>query len=236
MLRGVRYLGVFTTALLLALRSPLPPLEIAGWIPFWKAEAGTADVEPHLTVFTSIMPFSYEVSEDGTLRDAFHLEAPMSTVATRLTTAARAAGVKIIPTVTWLADGVGTEAAAAHGKEIHDILSDDGRRIALEDRIAALVRTNGFDGIDIDFEGKESKTKKYFSYFLKGLDRRLEDPLLITCTTRRGAVHTPCREVHEVLRSPDRGRQQTSVTARHDRRQPAPVNPHSKILLHSRLY
>jgi len=142
-------------------RAAAQPLEIAGWIPYWRAAIGTADVLPHLKTFSAIMPFGYIVQNDGTLHDAFDL-GTTSTTALALIASAKATKTRMIPTVMW-----------SNGAAIHAILSSGPDRRALEDRIAALVMDNGFDGIDIDFENKYAKTKPYFSLFLKGLYSRL---------------------------------------------------------------
>jgi spore germination protein YaaH len=67
------------------------------------------------------------------------------------------------------------------GATIHKILSNSTTRIALEDEIAALVKREGFDGIDIDFEAKYAETRPYFSLFLKGLYQRM-GPKWVYCT------------------------------------------------------
>lgn len=135
------------------------PFEVSGWIPYWRAATGTADVMQHLDTFTEINPFGYTVKTDGTLYDAAKLgESPW----TELIDAAHKKNIRVIPTVMW-----------ANGDAIHRILSTQKTRIALEDEIAALVKKNGFDGIDIDFEGKYAETKDYFSTFLKGLYMRM---------------------------------------------------------------
>ncbi len=143
---------------------PLTPpatgkFEISGWIPYWRAATGTADVLPHLSQLTSVMPFSYTVRSDGTLNDRLNLkEEPWVSFMAK----AREAKVRIIPSILW-----------GDGEATHRILSDTGKRIALEDEIAALVKREGFDGIDIDFEAKKHETLTYFSTFLKGLYQRM---------------------------------------------------------------
>jgi spore germination protein YaaH len=67
------------------------------------------------------------------------------------------------------------------GPTIHAVLSDTTKRIALEDEIANIVKANGFDGIDIDFEAKQARTRDYFSTFLKGLYSRMGDKF-VYCT------------------------------------------------------
>jgi spore germination protein YaaH len=143
--------------------------EVSGWIPYWRAATGTADILPHLSSFTSVMPFGYVVQNDGSLHDAFALEfdTPRATSSATLLASAKSAGVKVVPTVMW-----------SNGAAIHAILSDEAKRVALEDSIAALVTRGGFDGVDIDFEGKRAETKDYFSLFLKGLKQRLPAKLV----------------------------------------------------------
>ncbi|OIO33249.1 hypothetical protein AUJ44_00715 [Candidatus Nomurabacteria bacterium CG1_02_47_685] len=134
-------------------------LEFSGWIPYWRSATGTQDVLPHLGQITSVMPFGYTMKSDGTLVDTAHL---MEEPWTSFIAEAKARGVRVIPTVMW-----------GNGDTIHKILSNTTTRIALEDEIANLVKKNGFDGIDIDFEAKKHETIDYFSTFLKGLYQRM---------------------------------------------------------------
>lgn len=134
-------------------------LEFSGWIPYWRTDAGIQDVTPHLSQLTSVMPFGYTVKSNGTLSDTAKItEEPWkSFIAT-----AKKNKVRVIPTVMW-----------GNGDTIHKILSNTKTRIALEDEIANMVKKNGFDGIDIDFEAKKHETVDYFSTFLKGLYQRM---------------------------------------------------------------
>jgi len=134
-------------------------LEVSGWIPYWRKATGTQEALLHLDAFTELNPFGYTVKSDGTLADIAKLdEEPWTT----LFAEARKKKIRIIPTVMW-----------SDTNAIHRILSNQKTRIALEDEIAALVKAKGFDGIDIDFEGKKAETKDYFSTFLKGLYMRM---------------------------------------------------------------
>lgn len=134
--------------------------EFSGWIPDWRSASGTQDVLPHLSQLTSVMPFAYSVSSQGHLVDHAKItqEPWPSFIAS-----AKQKKVRIIPTIMW-GDGVAMQ----------KILSNSSTRIALENEIASLVKQNGFDGVDIDFEAKQSKTRDYFSTFLKGLYQRLQ--------------------------------------------------------------
>ena len=146
------------------IRSTMTPqavgtFEFSGWIPYWRSATGTRDVAPHLSGLTSTMPFAYSVKSDGTLVDTAHMtEEPW----TNFIAEAKKNNVRIVPTVMW-----------GNGATMHKILSNTAKRIALEDEIANLVKKNGFDGIDIDFEAKQHQTITYFSTFLKGLYQRM---------------------------------------------------------------
>src|SRR3989338_8033460 len=133
--------------------------EYSGWLPYWREASSTADALAHLGQLTEINPFGYIVQPDGTVMDAMGIaDEPWKS----LIIAAKAKKVRVVPTVMWS----DTEA-------IHRILSDTTARIKLEDDITALVMNEGFDGIDIDFEGKLAEDKNYFSTFWRGLYQRM---------------------------------------------------------------
>src|SRR3972149_88288 len=135
------------------------PFEVSGWIPYWRAATGAADVLLNLGALTEVNPFVYTLKSDGTLLDNGKLdEEPWLT----LRAEAKKKNIRFIPTV-----------MTSNGELLHTLLSNTKTRIALEDRIADLVKEKGFDGIDIDFEGKKAETRDYFSTFLKGLYLRM---------------------------------------------------------------
>lgn len=141
--------------------------EISGWLPYWRSASSTRDVTPHLDEVTEVNPFVYTLKSDGTIVDNGKMgqEPWVSFVA-----AAKAQKVRVIPTI-----------MSGDGDLLHALLSNSTKRVALEDRIVKLVKDNGFDGIDIDFEGKHAEDKAYFSTFLKGLYQRLGTKWL-SCT------------------------------------------------------
>ncbi|MBI2410164.1 hypothetical protein HYV30_03960 [Candidatus Kaiserbacteria bacterium] len=159
--------------------------EVTGWIPYWRAATGTADILSRLDQFTAVMPFGYIVQNDGSLYDAFGFEATEATSTARVLTAvAKAQKTRVIPTVMW-----------SNGAAIHAILSNGPKRRALEDAIAKLVKDNNFDGIDIDFEAKWAKTRPYFSLFLQGLYMRM-GPKWVYCTIE---PRTPPSAAYDVI-------------------------------------
>ncbi|MEY4747189.1 MAG: hypothetical protein RLZZ416_238 [Candidatus Parcubacteria bacterium] len=143
-----------------------PKFEVSGWIPYWRAATGTADALSHLDQLTEVNPFVYTLKSDGTLLDNGKLdEEPWRS----FIAAAKGKKVRIIPTI-----------MTSNGELLHSLLSNQTSRIALEDRIAALVKEKGYDGVDIDFEGKRAEDRNYFSTFLKGLYMRM-GPKWVMC-------------------------------------------------------
>ncbi|MES2014327.1 MAG: glycosyl hydrolase family 18 protein [Patescibacteria group bacterium] len=170
-----------------ATKPKTPALEVSGWLPYWRKATSTADALVHLSAFTEINPFGYTVKNDGTLNDAMKIdEAPWP----ELIAAAKAKKVRVIPTVMW-----------SNGEAIHQILSNSTTRVALEDAIAALVKEKGFDGIDIDFEGKKAETKPYFATFLKGLYQRMGNKWVMCDIEAR----TPVSSRYDGTPPPDAG-------------------------------
>ncbi len=160
----MRYvLGVFVALIVVVVpqgaMAAATRFEVTGWIPYWRAATGTADVLPNLDKLTEVNPFVYTIKSDGSLLDNGKLdEEPWKSFIAE----AKRKKVRVIPTV-----------MTSNSELLHEILSNQKKRIALEDRIAKLVKDKGFDGIDIDFEGKKAADKDYFSTFLKGLYQRM---------------------------------------------------------------
>lgn len=135
------------------------PLEFSGWLPYWREASSTLDALAHLDQLKEINPFVYVLQSDGTIQDMAGIaDEPWAS----LIVAAKAKKVRVVPTV-----------MISDGTSLHAILSDSTRRVQLEEDIAALVKREGFDGIDIDFENKRAEDKNNFSTFLKGLYQRM---------------------------------------------------------------
>jgi len=141
--------------------------EFSGWVPYWNSGTSTKDALAHLSQLTSIMPFGYTMTTDGTLVDTAHLGSePFAS----LIAAAKAQKVRVVPTVMW-----------GNGAAIQNVLSNQASRVALEVQIVNAVKQNNFDGIDIDFEAKQADTVNFFSVFLKELYARMGNKF-VYCT------------------------------------------------------
>jgi spore germination protein YaaH len=157
----MKFIGILVMALLFGPLSAgaATKFEVTGWIPYWRSATGTADTLPHLDKLTEVNPFVYSVKVNGELVDNGSLDKePWVSFIKE----AKKKKVRVIPTVMW-----------SNPDAMHAILSDGPLRRAFADRIAKLVKEKGYDGIDIDFEGKHAETKDYFSTFLKGLYMRM---------------------------------------------------------------
>ncbi|MDB5254012.1 MAG: Copper amine oxidase-like protein [Parcubacteria group bacterium] len=129
--------------------------EVSGWIPYWRSATGTQEALMHLDAFTEINPFVFTIKKDGRLNDAAGIDAePWATFMQQ----AKAKKVRVIPTLMW-----------GDPDQIHMVLSNKILRDAQIRDIVMLVNKYNFDGIDIDYEAKYSKTKDYYSLFLKDL-------------------------------------------------------------------
>lgn len=145
--------------------------EVAGWIPWWSAEAGIEDAEDNIRDIDTLYPFVFEMSEDGELVDKGGIE---SRDWRNLFKKARRARVDVIPTIMWF-----------DGDEIHSVLSDKKKRKAHIKEIVDMVDDGRFDGVNIDYEGKNAETIDYFSEFLKELGDALgRDDLSCTIEAR----------------------------------------------------
>ncbi len=135
------------------------PFYYGVWLPFWESKDGAADIAVNMSSVQEVSPFSYEMNTKGALIDDLRIG---NGSWDGWFAAVHAGGVKIIPTIAWF-DAPG----------IYNLLSSRATRLATEDRVAALVKAQRFDGIDIDFEGMTSSTKPYYSLFIEGLAIRL---------------------------------------------------------------
>jgi spore germination protein YaaH len=138
--------------------------EVTGWVPYWNSATSTSDAIAHMSELTEVDPFVYSMQNDGTIKDLGPMNVPPWST---LVQTARADHVLVIPTVMW-----------SNGSAETNILTNTTSRIALENSIAALVSTNAYDGIEIDFEGKPANLQNYFSTFLMGLSERLPNKIL----------------------------------------------------------
>ena len=160
-------LFLFGSAFPIGTQAAAPSFEISGWIPYWRVATGTQDVLPHLSQLKEVNPFGYSVKTDGTLFDLGKMtEEPWTSFFAK----AKAAKVRVIPTVMW-----------SDTESIDTVLRSPKLRAQHVKNIVAMVKEMGFDGVDIDYEGKKAETKPYYSAFLKELYAAMGDKFVM-CT------------------------------------------------------
>jgi Glycosyl hydrolases family 18 len=125
-----------------------PPRKImTGWIPYYSMKTALPDALNNADLIREVMPFWYTLKFDGKIKtpvitDLYAPANPSVPIAQPLS-ALRGAGFQIIPTIT---DGTSKLVLAG-------LLKSPTSRAQIIDAIMNLVRSNGYDGIDLDFEG-----------------------------------------------------------------------------------
>ncbi|MFZ2593263.1 MAG: glycosyl hydrolase family 18 protein [Minisyncoccia bacterium] len=154
-------------------------LHVSAWVPYWRKENGTAEAQKAMIYIDTFSPFMYEVDSTGAIASKADLK--LGNWSSLLQTA-RLSGKKITPSIIWLKGG-----------EIHTVLSDSKKRKKHIDSIVTIMKgstayvSGGYDGIDIDYEGKNTETRAGFSAFLTELKaelKKIDKSLICTLETR----------------------------------------------------
>ncbi len=161
------------------------PFQYGVWLPYWQSQNGAQNISQNLDSLNEISPFSYEINTSGKLIDDLNIG---NGSWNGWFGAVHELGIKIIPTVAWF-----------DGRGIQTLLSKTKTRQAAENTIAALVKAQNFNGIDIDFESMEPQTQPYYSLFIEGLAERLHPKgKVLTCTV---IARTPPAELYQTIPS-----------------------------------
>ncbi|HYD93648.1 MAG TPA: glycosyl hydrolase family 18 protein [Candidatus Paceibacterota bacterium] len=164
-----------------AFAAPEASFEVSGWMPYWTVAKGVRSARAHMESLDAVQPFVYAVQPDGSIKD---LGGMTKSTWKRLLREAKKEGVRVTPTVMW-----------SDGASIHTVLSDPTLRKKHIEAIVDIVEDRGYDGIDIDYEGKRAETRPYYSLFLKELDAALGSKFL-ACTTE---ARTPLDSLYTVV-------------------------------------
>jgi spore germination protein YaaH len=124
---------------MIALSACNPNRFVSGWVPYWNAPQGRLGFTAASSMFTDISPFFFSALPDGTIANVGSPTELKKTV-----DAAQARGIKVLPSIT---DGSGKWIMA------YAILGNNDSRAQHVQNIVNLVMSNGFDGIDLDYEG-----------------------------------------------------------------------------------
>lgn len=164
----------FTPALFLgavflinSIPSTASAMQAAAWVPWFGAEGGTESALENIKELDVVYPFVYEIDASGTLINKVDFRDDSWE---ELFEAAEDNDVLVIPTIAWF-----------DGDQIHEILSSKSERRKHIKEIVAMVEENDFDGVNIDYEQKNSETIDYFSDFLGELKKELGRNKSLTC-------------------------------------------------------
>ncbi|WFR71356.1 glycosyl hydrolase family 18 protein [Prescottella defluvii] len=142
---------------------PELPLVI-GAIPYWDRSAALMSAQTNAGSIDVVSPWSYSVAADGTVAATEGSDPQADTgLATRLGDG----DIRTIPTIT------NTTAGQWDRDTVARVLSDPDLRRAHVDALTALVRTHGFDGVQIDYENLLSADRAGFSSFIAELGTAL---------------------------------------------------------------
>lgn len=157
------------------------PLEISGWVPYWRGDAGTKSARKNLDALSVVHPFAYAITSSGGVKDLAGLSKnPWK----RMIRDARRDDVLVVPTI-----------MSGDTDLIHSVLSNETLREKHIEAIVKEVKKGGYDGIDIDYEGKRASTRPYFSAFLKELKEELGSNML-SCTIE---ARTPPKDLYRTV-------------------------------------
>ncbi|MGZ4762894.1 MAG: HAD-IA family hydrolase [Ilumatobacteraceae bacterium] len=120
---------------------PPPPIDIPvdAWAPYWALPDAQSSLATNGRWLRQVSPFWYSTHDATTITVDGNLAADTTAA---FVSAARAAGARVVPSI--------VDAMPAGGMAA--LLADPSLRAAHVAAIADLAATNGFDGIDIDYE------------------------------------------------------------------------------------
>ncbi|MCB9412117.1 MAG: hypothetical protein H6525_04615 [Actinobacteria bacterium] len=116
---------------------------LSGWLPYWTTSSSLASYTANADLFANISPFWFDAQAGPTAGSVSIVAQPIGQSSAAAMAQLRAAGKKVLPAIT---DGTPRGYMAA-------VLQDPTTRAAHVEQLLELVRSGGFDGIDLDYEG-----------------------------------------------------------------------------------
>jgi spore germination protein YaaH len=143
---------IFVTSLLPAISAPatadnVPRKILSGWIPYYSIKTSLPAAVNNADLIKEVMPFWYTLKFNGNTQSTvvtdLYTPANPSVPMAQTVGALRNAGFLLIPTIT---DGTEKDVLAG-------LLAKPAARAQIVQVITAMVVSNNFDGVDLDFEG-----------------------------------------------------------------------------------
>ena len=150
--------------------------KVTGWLPWFAWESGIESASENIRKLDTVYLFTYEIDREGNIVNKVDFEDDEWEDFFKL---AKKRDVELIPTFAWF-----------DGAAIHEVLSNKRSRNQLIEDIDNIVDEYNFDGANIDFEQKQSRTIDYFSRFLRDLEDELgSDDLTCAIEARMPPEH-----------------------------------------------
>ena len=131
-------------------------LDVGGWMPTWASQSGYNSLNSNPNYFDTISPVWFEVKSDGTLNSKY----PANRA--QIVNLARINIMRILPTV-----------GMFDHKLFSQVLQSPTNMQRHVDSIVSTVMSNGFDGIDLDYESVSLADKELYYEFLNKLSSEL---------------------------------------------------------------
>jgi hypothetical protein len=145
------------------------PGSLGAWVVYWDGERGLKELERYGNLFDRVSLFGYELGENGQPQPAPGLEGLLP----RFLQISREKGFS--PWVTIVNDWRGSEKVTLKETiRLGRVLSDNKERQKQVRVIVDLVATNGFSGLDLDYEGFLREDRHFLDPFIFELSAELQ--------------------------------------------------------------
>lgn len=132
--------------------------EVSVYLPYWDHQNGYETLEAQADKIKTVHPFWYQMKSNGAVKKFANAENET------ILKLARFHQMEIIPVIS-------NEHRAKPVQRMFKSKTATAKHIA---NIVNLVKTNNYDGIEIDYESLEAKDKKNFSRFMRNLSKKLK--------------------------------------------------------------
>jgi chitinase len=158
--------------------------EVLGFLPYWMLDATTLS-QVRYDLLSTIAYFGIAAGSNGTLTQTGSTWSGWTSSAlTGVINAAHARGVRVVPTITFMAwDG--------NYGPMGTLLNNATNRARLVGQIATLVKSRGADGVNVDFEPVPTSLRSSFTTFVRELKAgmvRVGARSYVTVDTMAGAA------------------------------------------------
>lgn len=138
--------------------------KVIGYVTYWDQQRGFDTVRRQLGLFDEVSPFWYSLDATGRIVPTDDDNTTVDRATVRFL---QQRGIKVVPTVTNLRNGDWDPAV------VRTVLHDSARLRAHVDDIVQLATTEGYDGIDLDYEDLRAADRDAYSAFLRELSGAL---------------------------------------------------------------